>query len=71
MPRGFHGVQVVGYLKNEAKFARNGDMIITLQIPYEFKGLAFPLTDAFGIPLSIDFQVWEPYEQQVNEKGVG
>lgn len=63
LPRGFDGTQFVGFIKNESKFARNGDMIVTIQIPYEFKHLAFPLTDAVGLPLSFDVQLWKPYRE--------
>jgi hypothetical protein len=43
-------------------FNRNGDMMITIQVPFQFKHLAEPLTDAFGIPLSFDVEVWQPYQ---------
>lgn len=43
------------------KFSRNGDMEITLTIPYEMKEFAFPLSDAYGLPLSVDVQLWKPY----------
>jgi hypothetical protein len=38
-------------------------MMIQLQIPFQFKHLAEPLTDAFGIPLSFDVEVWAPYHE--------
>jgi hypothetical protein len=37
-------------------------MVITICVPYQFKHLAEPLTDAFGIPLSFDVEVWQPYK---------
>jgi hypothetical protein len=42
-------------------------MIITIQVPYQFKHLALPLADAFGLPLSIDVQLWEPYVEATGE----
>ena len=57
----FQGVQFVAHLGADAKFTRQGDLVVTLHVPFEFKHLAFPLTNAFGIPLSVDIQVWKPY----------
>lgn len=45
------------------KFNRQGDLIVTLLVPFEFKHLAIPLTNAFGIPLSVDIQVWNPFSE--------
>lgn len=59
--RRFIAAQVVAHLKDNMKFTKNGDVEITLVIPHEFKHLSFPLTDAFGLPLSVDIRVWEPY----------
>lgn len=67
----FDGVQFVAHLGNDAKFNRQGDLVITLLVPFEFKHLAIPLTNAFGIPLSVDIQVWRPftdYEDITNGK---
>ena len=36
-------------------------MRVVIEVPYQFKHLALPLADAFGLPLSIDVQLWEPY----------
>jgi hypothetical protein len=44
-------------------FNRNGDLNIQIVVPYQFKHLAEPLTDAFGIPLSFDVEVWRPYQE--------
>lgn len=64
----FAGVQFVGYIKQEMKFLRNGDLNITIQVPFDYKWMALPLTDAYGIPLSVDIQVWEPYEETGEEQ---
>lgn len=45
------------------KFLKSGDLVLHLVVPFEFKHLAIPLTDAFGIPLSVDIQVWSPYKE--------
>jgi hypothetical protein len=66
-PRGFTGTQFVGFLKSEMKMARNGDCIITVTVPFEYKHLAFPLSDAFGLPLSFDVQLWAPYAEAAGE----
>jgi len=69
-PKIFTAAQFVGYLKTEAKFMKNGDVQFTIQVPFEFKDLALPLTDAFGLPLSIDIQLWEPYARDIAENGL-
>lgn len=65
--RSFESTQFVGHVSDQLKFNRNGDMIITIQVPYQFKHLALPLADAFGLPLSIDVQLWEPYVEATGE----
>lgn len=61
--RKFTNAQFVAHATDNIKFNKNGDMLITLQVPFQFKHLAMPLTDAFGIPLSIDVQIWQPYRE--------
>lgn len=63
MLRKFTGTQFVAHVTDNVKFNKNGDMLITLQVPFQFKHLATPLTDAFGIPLSVDVQIWQPYRE--------
>lgn len=48
---------------DDIRFGRNGDLIIKLVVPYEFKALALTLSDAVAIPLSFDVQVWNPYAE--------
>lgn len=62
--RRFTRTQFVAHITDRMTFNRNGDMMITIQVPYQFKHLAEPLTDAFGIPLSFDVEVWAPYEAE-------
>ena len=59
--RHFSHAQFVAHLGEKVSYTRNGDMVFTIQVPYQFKHLAIPLTDAFGIPLSFDVEVWRPY----------
>lgn len=61
-PRRFTRTQFVAHVSDRMTFNRNGDMMITIQVPFQFKHLAEPLTDAFGIPLSFDVEVWQPYQ---------
>jgi hypothetical protein len=61
----FDHAQFVAHITDNIKFNRNGDMMITIQVPYQFKHLAMPLTDAFGIPLSFDVEIWVPYQKAV------
>jgi len=65
--REFEHTQFVGHITDKISFNRNGDVLIQIQVPYEFKELAMSLTDAFGIPLSFDVEVWELYKQEVDE----
>lgn len=58
---GFTWTQFVAYLKDGGKFNKNGDLEMTLIIPFEFKHLGVPLTDAVGLPLSFDVQLWQPF----------
>ena len=57
----FERTQFVGYMTDKVSFNRNGDMLVVIQVPYEFKELALPLTNAFGLPLSIDVELWAPF----------
>ena len=57
----FDHVQFVACITDKISFNRNGDLMMTIQVPYQFKELALPMTDAFGIPLSFDVEVWAPY----------
>jgi hypothetical protein len=66
--RTFDHTQFVAHISDRISFSKNGDMMIQLQIPYQFKHLAEPLTDAFGIPLSFDVEVWAPYKD-AKERG--
>lgn len=59
----FTSAQVVAHLKSDMKFTKNGDVEITLVVPHEFKHLSFPLSDAFGLPLSVDIRVWKPFTE--------
>lgn len=59
----FAHAQFVAHLSNDMRYGRSGDLTITLTVPYEFKHLAQPLADAFGLPLSIDVQVWAPFSE--------
>ena len=59
--RKFEHTQFIAHISDRVSYNRNGDMIVTIQVPYQFKHLATPLTDAFGIPLSFDVEVWQPY----------
>lgn len=62
--RKFEWTQFVAYLSTaDMKFAKNGDMLLTLRVPYGFRDLAIPLSDAFGLPLSVDVQLWQPYRE--------
>lgn len=49
------------------RFGRSGDLTITLTVPYEYKHLAQPLADAFGLPLSVDVQPWAPFKEAADE----
>lgn len=59
----FERTQFVAHVTDRITYTRNGDMVITIHVPYQFKHLAIPLTDTFGIPLSFDVEVWHPYTE--------
>lgn len=60
----FDRTQFVAYLSgSDMKFARNGDVLVTMRVPYEHRDRAIMLTDAFGLPLSVDIELWEPYRE--------
>jgi hypothetical protein len=57
----FTHTQFIGYLDGDIKMKRSGDLALTISIPFEYATLAFPLHKAFGLPLSVDIQLWSPY----------
>lgn len=59
----FQGSQFIAHLKDDVKFTRQGDVEIKFLVPFEFKHLVLDLTNAFGVPLSIDVQVWQPFKE--------
>lgn len=61
--RRFSTAQFVGHVSEKMTFNKNGDLVIQVLVPYEFKQFALPLADAFGIPLSFDVQIWKPYTE--------
>lgn len=63
----FESAQFVAHLKSDMKFTKNGDVELTLSIPHEFKHLVFPMSDAFGLPLSIDVRVWAPFTEATRD----
>jgi hypothetical protein len=69
--RRFTHTQFVAHISDKINFNRNGDMMVQIQVPYQFKHLAEPLTDAFGIPLSFDVEVWKPYDDADDSNGTG
>lgn len=60
--REFQNTQFVCWL-NDLKQNRKGDVIISLMIPYRYRAFAYPLADAQGIPLSIDVQRWQKFNE--------
>lgn len=65
----FTGTQFVCHVSRDMTFNRYGDLVIQLTVPYQFKHLAIPLSDAFGLPLHVDLQIWKPYEDKVEKAG--
>jgi hypothetical protein len=63
--RRFTWTQFIGHVNDKISFNRNGDMVFQIVVPYQFKHLAEPLTDAFGIPLSFDVEVWKPFAESI------
>lgn len=59
----FSHAQFIAHLKTDMKFSRNGDIEFTLVVPSEYKHTCFALSDAFGMPLSVDVQLWKPYAE--------
>ena len=66
--RKFHHTQFIGHVSDDMRFDKFGNMRVTFIVPYEFKHLAMPLSDGFGIPMHVDVQVWKPYDEAA--KGV-
>lgn len=62
-----HG-QFVAYLGGKINILRNGSVSVNLHVPYEFRHLALGLVDAVGVPLSVDIQVWKPYNEAVKRE---
>jgi len=48
------------------RFTRQGDVEIKLVVPFEFKHLVLDLSNAFGVPLSFDVQIWNPYAEYID-----
>lgn len=64
----FDGAQFVAYIGRNIRTLSDGSIAVTFRIPYEYRHFAPPLFDAVGIPLSVDIQVWRPYEEAVERE---
>lgn len=53
----FTHAQFVAHL-HDIKFSRNGDIVATITIPFRYRNRGLPLSDAWGVPLSVDIQRW-------------
>lgn len=62
----FDGTQFVCYIVKDLKLRPSGDTELTLTVPFEFRDLAFKLSEALVVPLSVDFQLWKPFEEAFN-----
>lgn len=63
--------QFVAYLGRNIRTLQDGSVSVTLRVPYEYRHYAMPLIDAIGIPLSVDIQVWKPYEDAIEREQEG
>lgn len=57
----FVTAQMVMFL-NDYKINRKGDVVVSFMVPFRYRHFATPLQDAYGIPLSVDFQRWKLYD---------
>lgn len=64
----FAGCQFVAHVSDKMTFNKHGDLIVQLIVPFQFKDMAVPLSDAFGLPLHIDVQLWEPFDRRIREQ---
>lgn len=62
----FDGTQFIAYIVKDMKQRPSGDLEINLTVPFEFRDLAFKLADAMIVPLSVDVQLWKPFEEATN-----
>lgn len=56
----FPGAQFVAYFRG-LKTGRFGEWIFELSIPADFTRFAIPMLESRGVPLSADFQLWQPF----------
>lgn len=66
--RSFDGAQFIAYIGRNIRTLLDGSIAVTFRVPYEYRHYAPPLFDAVGIPLSVDIQVWKPYEDAVERE---
>lgn len=59
----FKGCQFIAALTTRTSFTKFGDLMLNLQVPFEYRHYADPLLDVFGLPLSIDVELWTPYSE--------
>ena len=67
----FDHAQFAAHL-HDFKFTRNGDVVVTLVIPFRYRDRGLPLSDAWGVPLSVDIQRWslhDNYQRQLRTHG--
>lgn len=63
----FEHAQFAAHL-HDFKFTRNGDVVVTFVIPFRYRDRGLPLSDAWGVPLSVDIQRWslhDNYQRQL------
>lgn len=56
----FQGVETIGHLIDIA-FARSGDLIFKIRVPFRFAEKAVELRKAWNVPLDIRIETWQLY----------
>ncbi len=65
----FTNAQFIAFINKPMKQLASGELEVVLTVPFEFKDLAYELSNALCYPLSVDIQIWKVFSEAIKDDG--
>lgn len=65
----FTHAQFIAFINKPMKQLASGELEVVLTVPFEFKDLAYELSNALCYPLSVDIQIWKVFSEAIKDDG--